>query len=121
MYFAFIIATAAGAIATLAAAAVTAVLIVKRLGTLRKGTRVDYESTQHADKTAEPSSRIKQEAAKNLDEVDHGLQEERDKKGQQTHEELDPKKPGTKKGPDEKEQSSHGDVHGKEQGHQQPS
>lgn len=115
MYFAFIIATTAGAIATLAAAAVTAVLIVKGLNTLRD-INTD-KGTQHADKTSVPSSRIEQEAHKNLDKVDQGLHEEPDT-GQQIHEELDPKEVGTKEGPDEKERSSHRDVHGKEQGRQ---
>lgn len=85
MYFVFIIATA-GAIATLAAAALTAVLIVKRLSNLKRGTNTDYESTEHADKNFVSSSRVEKEAHKNLDEIEH---KELDEKDQQIHEEPD--------------------------------
>jgi hypothetical protein len=137
MYFVFIIATA-GAIATLAAAALTAVLIVKRLSNLRRSTNTDYESTEYADKNSVSNSKVKQEAHKNLDELEEGLHKELDEKGHQTqeldekgqnvheeldkkspqiHEELDPKERGTQ-GLDKKEPNSHWDVHGKDQDRQ---
>lgn len=114
MYFAFIVVTAK-AIATLAAVAVTTVLIVKRLSNLRKGTNRDSESSQHADKNSVPASRVEQEAHENLEEKQQGLHEELEKKGEQKHEELDPKEEDTKKELEEKERSSRWNVHRKEQ------
>lgn len=115
MYFAFIVVTTAGAIAALTAAALTAVLIVKRLSTLRRGTDTDTGSPQHADKNSVPASGVEQKAHENLEEMEQGLHEELDEQGQQTHEELNPKEEGTKKELEEKERSSRWDVHGKGQ------
>lgn len=113
MYFPFIIVTTTGAIATLAAAALTAVLIVKGLSILRRS----HERIQYADKNSVPSSRIEQKAHKNLDEMEQGLREEPAEKGQRVHEEPAPKDPRTQ-GPDGKEPSSPWDVHGQELGRQ---
>ena len=113
MYFAFIVVTAK-AIATLAAVAVTTVLIVKRLSNLRRGTNRDSESPQHADKNSVPASVVEQEAHENL-EKQQGLHEELEKKGEQKHEELAPKEEDTKKELEERERSSRWNVHRKEQ------
>lgn len=113
MYFAFILVTAK-AIATLAAVAVTTVLIVKRLSNLRRGTNRDSESPQHADKNSVPASGAEQEAHENLEEKQQGLHEELEKKGEK-HEELDPKEEDTEKELEEKERSSRWNVQGKEQ------
>lgn len=118
MYFAFVLATA-GAFATLAAAAVTVVLIVKRLSNLKR-TGAKPKSTQHADKKPVPRPGMEHEAHQDLDKMEQGLHKELDKKDQQIHEELDPNKQGTKKGLDEEEQSSHWGVRGKEKGGQTP-
>lgn len=109
MYFAFIVVTTAGVIATLTAAAVTAVLIVKRLSTLRRGTDTDTGSPQHEDKNSVPASGVEQKAHENLEEMEQGLHEELEKQ------ELNPKEEGTKKELEEKERSSRWDVHGKGQ------
>lgn len=109
MYFAFIVVTTAGVIATLTAAAVTAVLIVKRLSTLRRGTDTDTGGPQHEDKNSVPASGVEQKAHENLEEMEQGLHEELEKQ------ELNPKEEGTKKELEEKEQSSRWDVHGKGQ------
>lgn len=105
MYFAFIVVTTAKAIATFAAVAETAVLIVKRLSNLR-GKNTDSESPQHADKNSVPASGIEQEAHENLEMY---TRVSRSMKNWTFKEE------GTKKGLEEKVWSSHWDVHGKEQ------